>query len=142
MSIRLKAWLITLGILLVPVLLMFPVMAISGFGPCGPSNLWAIVMWALIAGGAGVFAIFHLYKSHQSGSRDWLSIVRFPLWLAGALFAAIGAAVLFLLLPGIVFDIATHLLWFFLFLIITLIGGLVWLYLRISARRHSASSLE
>jgi cytochrome bd-type quinol oxidase subunit 2 len=139
MTPRLKAWLLSLETLLVPVLLIFPVMAFSGFGPCGPSNLWGIVLWGVSAGVSGAAAIYLLHKSHQSGQRDWMSIVRFPLWVAGALFLAISGVILFFTVRGMLYDVATHLWWFFLFLVITLGVGLMWIYLRKTPRREVTS---
>jgi len=133
MTPRLKAWLLSLGTLLVPVLLIFPVMAFSGFGPCGPSNLWGIVAWGVAPGVAGGAAIYLLHQSHLSGQRDWISVARFPLWVASALFLAISGVILFITVRGIFYNIATHLWWFFLFLIAVLAAGMVWFYLRTTA---------
>jgi cytochrome bd-type quinol oxidase subunit 2 len=130
MESRAKATLIVLGILLLPVLLMYPALALAHFGPCGPSNGWSLMIWALSAFAAGIGAIYLLRKTHQHGYKDWLSVARFPLWIAAGLFLAITGLILFFALPGFIYDIATHIWWFLLFLLATMAGGFVWLYSR------------
>src|SRR4051812_49877176 len=115
MTPRLKAWLLSLGTLLVPVLLIFPVMAFSGFGPCGPSNLWGIVAWAVAAGVAGGVAIYFFHQSHLSGQRDLVSVARISLWGGSALFFSIRGVIFFITVRGVFFKIPPHLLWVFPF---------------------------
>lgn len=136
MNPRMRTVVLSIAVLAVPAILLYPAMSLSHFGPCGPTSGWALAFWAA-CGTAASYLIYRLLKkTHVSGGRDWMSIIRFPFWIAAGALLLLSALIGILSLPALFFDGFTHLWWFFLFSLLAMVLFAVWNHRTTATRRN------
>jgi hypothetical protein len=101
MDDRKKAWLRAAGLTLLPVAMIFPVIAAAHFEPAGPARTWPIVAFAPIAMWLETRAIANLLGMYR-GRRDPFLIVIVPLGLVSVLAYTLHGILLLLSLPVII----------------------------------------
>jgi cytochrome bd-type quinol oxidase subunit 2 len=126
MNPRIKALLISVGVLALPILIAYPAMYFANFGPCGPTNGWSLVIWGASGLGAAGLSFHLLRETHEEGKVDWISFLRFPAWTCAAGFVLLSGFILLFGLPSLIFDVLSHFWWFFLFSTIAFVGFMLW----------------
>src|ERR1051326_1361956 len=108
-------------LLLIPVALFFPSMYLSHWGPCGPTNVWSLIVLGISAGITGFISLRALGATHRQANVDVLSLLRLPVWIAGVVFIGVSAVVFLIsaadVIPESVRNFTTHFWWFLLFLV-------------------------
>jgi hypothetical protein len=89
------------GLTLWPVVLLFPVLALAGFGPTGVRSVWPIVLYAPIAMWMETRAIRLLLNMFRDG-RDPFLLAILPLGVIALCVYALNGFVFILGLPGLV----------------------------------------
>lgn len=87
---------------LVPMVLVFPVLALARFGPTGPQSVWPIVLYAPLAMWMQTRAIKLLLQSYRD-TRDPVLVAILPLGLITLFGYAVFGALLILGLPAFIY---------------------------------------
>jgi hypothetical protein len=88
------------GLTLLPVALIFPVLALARFGPMGPATAWPVVIYAPVAMWIETRAIRMLLNT-WSDTRERLLLAILPLGLVSVFVYLVHGAVFILGLPGL-----------------------------------------
>jgi hypothetical protein len=99
MDDRKKLGLKAAGLTLVPMLLVFPMLAAARFGPTGPANLWPVLLYAPLAMWMQIRAIGTLLNMYRNG-RDPVLLAILPLGLVSLCTYALSGVLLDLALPA------------------------------------------
>jgi hypothetical protein len=99
MDDRKKLGLKAAGLTLVPMLLVFPMLAAARFGPTGPANLWPVLLYAPLAMWMQMRAIGLLLNMYRNG-RDPVLLAILPLGLVSLCTYALSGVLLVLALPA------------------------------------------
>jgi hypothetical protein len=89
------------GLTLLPVALIFPVLALARFGPTGPATVWPVAIYAPIAMWIETRALRILLNTWSDG-RERLLVAILPLALVSVFVYVVHAAVFILGLPGLI----------------------------------------
>jgi hypothetical protein len=89
------------GLTLLPVALIFPVLALARFGPTGPATVWPVAIYAPIAMWIETRALRILLNTWSDG-RERLLVAILPLGLIAVFVYVVHAAVFILGLPGLI----------------------------------------
>jgi hypothetical protein len=88
------------GLTLLPVALIFPVLAVTRFGPTGPATAWPVAVYAPLAMWIETRAIRILLNTWSDG-RERLLLAILPLGLISVFVYLVHGAVFILGLPGL-----------------------------------------
>ena len=88
------------GLTLLPVALIFPVLALARFGPTGPATVWPVAIYAPIAMWIETRALRILLNT-WSDSRERLLVAILPLGIIAVFVYVVHGAVFILGLPGL-----------------------------------------
>lgn len=102
MQDRTRPLLLAAILTLVPMILVFPVLALARFGPTGPQSVWPMVVYAPLAMWMQTRAIKLLLQSYRN-SHDPVLIAILPLGLVTVFGYAVHGALLILGLPAFLY---------------------------------------
>jgi hypothetical protein len=102
MQERKKSLLIAAGLTLLPGVLLFPVVAMARFGPCGPAHVWPVALYAPMAMWMQIRSIKLLLDMYRPG-RDPILLAILPLGLVSLFNYALEGALFILFLPALLY---------------------------------------
>ena len=139
MTPRLRAAIVSFGMLVVPAVLLYPALRLTQFGPCGPANVGALAFWAVTGIAAAYGSYRMLQRTHVTGNVDKASILRFPIWVLTVAIVVLCVPISLFSVPVLIFDVLSHFTWFFVF---ALIGTVVLVFFRREKKRRTNPEIK
>jgi hypothetical protein len=99
MDDRKKLGLMAAGLTLLPMALVFPMLAAAHFGPTGPANIWPVLLFAPLAMWMEMRAIGMLLNMYRNG-RDPVLLAILPLGFVSVCTYMFSGALILLALPS------------------------------------------
>jgi hypothetical protein len=99
MEDRKKLGLMAAGLTLLPMLMVFPMLAAAQFGPSGPARVWPVLLYAPLAMWMQIRAIGMMFDMYRNG-RDPILIAILPLGLVSICTYALSGFLIVLALPA------------------------------------------